>query len=154
MTRVARCTPPNPEAAALTDLMSIRQAVEAVGESPTPEACQRMRRRMELIDARAGGKILRTLEGRRQSGCKLWISKAALMCELRTDYARHDTELSGLRCQLEGVERRLSGLGRAHRKLGRRVTDFQDRQEKINHLSTAAIQAVETLAHTVAERQT
>ena len=110
-----------------------------------------MRDRLLLIDARSGGKVLQTLDGRRGRGCKLWVSTKALMEELRTDHARRDADLSELRCRLEGVERRVSGLGRAHRRLDRNVSDFRSRQERINAANVAAIQAVQAFAHTVAE---
>jgi chromosome segregation ATPase len=134
--------------------MSIREAVTAIGEEPTQQNMKRLRRRLDLLDARSGGRILRTLAHRRSSGAKLWISKSALMWELRTDHARHDAELSSIRCQLEGVEHRLSGLGRAHRKLRRRVVDFENRQDSINRANTRAIEAIRELAHIVGRTQT
>jgi hypothetical protein len=131
----------------LADLMSIRQACEAIGENPTPTNLQRMRRRMELLDESSGGKVLRTLNGRRTRGANLWISKTGLMFELRTDYARHDSELSALRCQLEGVENRLTGLGRAHRRLDKRVLSFEKRQARINQLHHEIFQKLRELTY-------
>ena len=130
-----------------SDLMSIREAVVAVGEEPTRTNLQRMRRHMEGLDESSGGKILRTLNGRRSSGANLWISKTALMLELRTDYARHDSELSALRCQLEGLENRVSGLGRAHRRLGRRVMEFENRQARLNQLNQETLRTLREMAY-------
>ena len=127
-------------------LLSIREAA-ALTDPPTPPRL--MRQRLERVNRRSGGRILRTLDGRRGRGCKLFVSLNALLAELRTDRAPMDAELGRLRADLESLGRRVTTIGKQHRSLSQNVYKFEKRQNLINQQNLAAIQAIHQLAHSV-----
>lgn len=126
--------------------ISIKTAAKLAGEP-----IWRMRQRLELLNHRSGGKILSTPHGRRGHGCKLWVDSTALLTELRAEHEEHDTDLARIRADLEGLRQGLENQRSAHRALRREVAENQKKQKAVNKANLAAIQAIEALAHIVAD---
>lgn len=123
--------------------ITIKEAAALAGES-----VKQTRRRLKLMDEMSGGRVLSTLDGKRGRGCKLLVNTVELMKELEADDTG-DMDLSRIRFDLESLRDELAKQREAHLRLRREVSRNRKRQEIVNKAQLAAIQAIETLAHTV-----
>jgi hypothetical protein len=80
-----------------------------------------MRRRMLVLNARCGGRALRSYEPEGTLPRKYFVSVEALLHFLRTDPSSFDGELADIHGKMEEFDRKLNALRDSHRALKRKV---------------------------------